>query len=200
MRNKALLMTIAIMIIAIRAVTQVAGTYTDPRDGKVYKTVKIGTQIWMAKNLAYKESRGCWAYDNAENNVAIYGYLYDWETAKQVCPTGWHLPSDAEWTQLTTYLGGEDVAGGKLKEAGTAHWQSPNIGATNKSGFTAVPAGTRYFIEAFYGIGKFGYWWSSSEGTTVNAWSRYLFYNLSYVTRNSTNEIYGFSVRCLRDF
>ena len=175
------------------------GTFTDSRDGKTYKTVKIHTQVWMAENLAFKTDKGCWAYDDNQNNVAIYGYLYDWETAKQVCPTGWHLPSDAEWTQLTTYLGGEGVAGGKLKETGTAHWKSPNTGATNASGFTAVPAGYRSGSGAFYGIGYDGDWWSSSEDDTDGAWCRSLSYDSGGVGRSDGHESNGFSVRCVRD-
>lgn len=184
---------------AIIAVAQVAGTFKDPRDGKVYKTVKIGNQTWMAENLAYKAGSGCWAYNNDQGNVATYGYLYNWETAKQVCPTGWHLPSDAEWKQLTTYLGGKDVAGGKLKEAGTAHWESPNEGATNESGFTAIPAGTRKSGGTFGSIGSSGYWWGSSEIYPFDACYRVLHCNLSSVFRYYGYMNYGFSGRCLRD-
>ena len=175
------------------------GTFTDSRDGKTYKTVKIGTQVWMAENLSYKTDNGCWAYNDDQSNVSIYGYLYNWETAKQVCPSGWHLPSDAEWTQLTTYLGGEGVAGGKLKETGTAHWKSPNTGATNASGFTAVPAGYRSGSGAFYGIGYDGDWWSSSEDDTDGAWCRSLSYDSGGVGRSDGHESNGFSVRCVRD-
>jgi uncharacterized protein (TIGR02145 family) len=121
MRNKSLLLTVLILNIAMCSMAQVAGTFKDSRDGKTYKTVKIGTQTWMANNLAFKASSGCCAYDNNKSNAAIYGYLYSWETAKNVCPTGWHLPSMAEWTTLIDYEGGE-TAGNKLKEAGSKHW------------------------------------------------------------------------------
>jgi len=184
---------------AISSIAQVADTFKDPRDGKVYKTVKIGNQTWMAENLAYKAGSGCWAYNNDQGNVATYGYLYNWETAKHVCLTGWHLPSDAEWTQLTTYLGGEDVAGGKLKEAGTAHWKSPNKGATNESGFTAIPVGYRTSSGTFEDVGNYGDWWSSSEGNTDTAWCRFLDYFYTSVTRADDGKNRGFSVRCLRD-
>lgn len=116
-------------------------------------------------------------------NYTTYGVLYNWPAAmagsassaanpsgvQGVCPTGWHLPSDAEWTQLTDYLGGEGVAGGKLKEAGTAHWQSPNTGATNETGFTALPGGYRYDDGSFDGIGDGGFWWSATERYASNA-------------------------------
>lgn len=187
----------------------ISGTpFTDPRDGKVYQTVVIGNQEWMAENLAYAPSGGnYWAYDNDDANVEIYGYLYDWETALDVCPTGWHLPSDAEWTELTDYLGGTGVAdlggpgfaGEKLKETGTTHWISPNSGATNESGFTALPGGYRNSIGYFEYIGSNGYWWSATEDYPDRAWNRSLSYHNSYVYRISINKFQGFSVRCLRD-
>jgi uncharacterized protein (TIGR02145 family) len=99
-----LLITFIILIISMNTAAQVTGNFTDPRDGKTYKTVEIGTQTWMAENLAYKVEKGCWAYDNNQSNVKTYGYLYDWKIAKEVCPSGWHLPSDSEWTILSDYL------------------------------------------------------------------------------------------------
>ena len=146
-------------------------------------------------------------------NYTTYGVLYNWTAAMNgvassdsnpsgvqgACPEGWHLPSDAEWTTLSDYLGGISYAGGKLKEAGTAHWNSPNTGATNESGFTALPGGYRYDDGAFDAIGIIGFWWSSTEGSTYNAWSRSLDYNTSDVFRYYNNLDFGFSVRCLRD-
>ena len=191
-------MTIAILIIALSLAAQETGTFKDKRDGKKYKTVKIGTQTWMAENLAYKAESGCWVYDNNEGSVATYGYLYDWEAAKKSCPKGWHLPSDAEWTTLTTYLG-EDVAGGKLKSTST--WTSPNTGANNSSGFSALPGGSRYLPGVFNGIGKFGSWWSSTEYSIT-----YLAYSLVVYSEFSIVESYpnaakssGLSVRCLKN-
>ena len=121
------------------------GTFTDSRDNHVYKWVKIGDQTWMAENLTYKPSSGkYWAYDNNENNAATYGYLYDWETAKTIAPTGWHLPSQSEWETLVNSLGGKNKAYTKLLESGTQHWGTPN-NATNETGFTALPGG--YFDQ-----------------------------------------------------
>jgi len=174
--------------------------FTDPRDGKVYKTVTIGTQVWMAENLAFAPSSGnYWAYDNDSSNVASYGYLYDWETALNVSPAGWHLPSDDEWTALTTYLMGDSVAGGKMKEVGTAHWISPNAGATNSSGFTALPGGSRATNGSFYNMGEIGLFWSSSGYNASSAWIRIMGSNDAGVYRDFVNKSPGLSVRCLKD-
>ncbi len=176
-------------------------TFTDARDGKIYKTVKIGTQTWMAENLAFKPGTGCRVYNDDVSNVATYGYLYNWGTAKTICPSGWHLPSEAEWRMLTTYLGGDTVAGGKLKETGTTHWKSPNIGATNTSGFRALPGGIyRNDNGTYANIGVYGQWWSTTE-TNIRLYSGAKAWFMS--NYNSTaifvlgNEDFGMSVRCV---
>jgi uncharacterized protein (TIGR02145 family) len=153
-------------------------------DGNVYTSVTIGTQVLMVENLKTTRYRNGdligtttpatkdihaeanpkyqWAYDGNESNVVTYGRLYTWDAvtdSRNLCPTGWHVPSDAEWTTLT-YLGGESAAGGKLKEAGTAHWLAPNTGATNESGFTALPGGIRDTDGDFAAIGWFCAFWS----------------------------------------
>ena len=135
----------------------------------------------------------------ATSNYTIYGVLYNWPAAVNACPTGWHLSSDAEWIQLTDYLGGESVAGGKLKETGTTHWNSPNTGATNETGFTALPGGYRGYTGTFYYIGYHGYWWSATALDATNAWYRYIYYDDSNVSSNYYNKEEGFSVRCVRD-
>ena len=150
----------------------------------------------------------------ATSNYTTYGVLYNWPAAMSgaasssadpsgvqgICPTGWHLPSDAEWTTLTTYLGGESVAGGKMKEAGESHWTSPNTGATNESGFTALPGGYRYFYDGtFFNIGSHGHWWSSAQYSTGSAWGRRLSYNSSNVLWSFYTKEDGFSVRCIKD-
>jgi len=149
----------------------------------------------------------------ATANYTTYGVLYNWPAAMDgeassttnpsgvqgVCPTGWHLPSDAEWTQLTGYLGGEVVAGGKLKETGTTHWSSPNTSATNETGFTALPGGYRYDDGTFDGIGDYGFWWSATEFSTTNAWYRGVGYDYSYVYKSYGYKGWGVSVRCVRD-
>ena len=119
MKRNFLLLISVVMIMAINTSAQETGSYTDARDGKVYKTVTIGKQTWMAENLAFKAATGCWAYNNNETNVKMYGYLYDWETANNVAPAGWHLASDKEWNKLTDFLGGMFDSGEKLKAANT---------------------------------------------------------------------------------
>jgi uncharacterized protein (TIGR02145 family) len=175
------------------------GYFVDLRDNNKYKVVKIGTQTWMAENLAYKTNIGCWAYDNDTTNVAKYGYLYDWETAKKVAPTGWHLPTDVEWASLTTNVGGENIAGRQLKS--TTGWAGVTAfgSEANNSGFTALPGGGKDTNGAFSGIGYYGYWWSSTEGRSNSAWSRLMTVNDEIVVRGDNIVSLGFSVRCIRD-
>lgn len=199
MKPKSLLMTIAILAIAINTLAQETGTYTDSRDKKTYKTVKIGTQTWMAENLAYKATSGCYAYENNESNAKIYGYLYNWETAKKVCPSGWHLPSKDDLSALLTYLGGELIAGDKLKEAGTNHWQKPVSAATNETGFTAIPGGYRNEKGEFYVLGYNCWWWCSSGEDTERAYHVLIYSHTKDVTISYINKNNGFSVRCVKD-
>ena len=169
---------------------QEQGTFTDTRDSKVYKTVNLGNQTWMAENLTY-ESDDSWC-----NKCEIYGRLYTWEAAKRGCPSGWHLPSDAEWQTLVDYLGGDNLAGGKLKSPGA--WNDPNTGATDSSGFSGLPAGGRSNNGNFLLLGSLGSWWSSTERST-NAWARNLGYNTAEVYRDYKVKDYAFSVRCAKD-
>ena len=182
-------------------------TFSDNRDGKVYSYIQIGDQFWMAENLAYKYQTGYWVYDNKENNVDTYGYLYNWETACNVCPDGWHLASNTEYDSLINYLGGPTVAGGKMKRTGTYFWNSPNTGANNSSGFTAIPGGSRNRVSWFDSMGEFGCFWTSSEQGEYYAWFLSLRYDsesagsilgingLDWCDRN-----YGRSVRCIKDY
>ncbi|MDX9696942.1 MAG: fibrobacter succinogenes major paralogous domain-containing protein [Bacteroidales bacterium] len=188
-------------------------------DGNVYKTVVIGSQEWMAENLkttkyndgtpislitdntAWPTTSGayCW-YNNDIGNKTTYGALYNWYAvvdSRKLCPVGWHVPTDTEWSTLTTYLGGESVAGGKMKAI--TLWASPNMGADNSSGFTALPGGSRSYDGYFDNVGYYGGWWSSTEGSTYYAFYRGLNYGSSSVDRGYDYRRYGFSVRCLRD-
>jgi len=152
-------------------------------------------------------------YNNDPGNVVTYGRLYNWyavDDSRNIAPEGWHVPSDAEWKQLEMYLGmsqaeadatgwrGTDE-GGKLKEAGTTHWLSPNTGATNESGFTALPGGYRLGSGLYYSVGSNALFWSSTEYDGYGAWFRYLGYSSSQVYRYDYDERGGFSVRCVRD-
>jgi len=193
-------------------------------DGNTYETVQIGTQTWMKQNLKVTHYRNgdaipnvtdntAWtalttgAYCNYSNDVAtadIYGKLYNYYTVvdnRNLCPAGWHVPSDAEWTTLETYLGGSNVAGGKLKEIGTTHWVSPNTGADNTSGFTALPGGIRNHDDGTYHAnGGLGFWWSTTENSANTAWYCYLStsdgFSKRYYDRGKSG---GFSVRCLKN-
>ena len=143
-----------------------------------------------------------WAYSGDENNVATYGRLYTWYAitdTRNVCPAGWHALSNEDWSTLLNYLGSADSAGGKLKEKGTVHWQTPNTGATNETGFSALPGGGRESDGTFYRLGNGGFWWSSSEGYMELATYRSMNYDYSNVLIYYINKNYGFSVRCLQD-
>ncbi len=175
------------------------GTFKDERDGKTYKWVKIGGQVWMAENLNFSLSSGSSCNDNLTSNCDIYGLLYDWKTAKIACPTGWHLPSDEEWTELTNYLGGENVAGGKLKETDTLYWSTPNSGATNESGFTALPGGFLQENGSFWPVGFDGFWLNATELSTIHIWIRVLIKDNATVLRIPGLKSNGYSIRCLKD-
>lgn len=192
-------------------------------DGYTYPSIVLGNgQEWMSENLrttTYANGNpipnvtdntqwenlttGAWShYNNDSQYENPYGKLYNWYTVddpRNVCPTGWHVPTDAEWTILSDYLGGENVAGGKMKSTGTQYWLSPNTDATNESGFSGLPGGLRSFNGTFNDIGNLGYWWSSTEYITTNAWYRYLSYDSGIVYRYGNYKKDGFSVRCLRD-
>ncbi|MDD3711388.1 MAG: fibrobacter succinogenes major paralogous domain-containing protein, partial [Patescibacteria group bacterium] len=137
----------------------------------------------------------------ALDNYTTYGVLYNFFAVDQVsiCPSGWSVPTDAEWTTLTTYLGGADVAGGKMKETGTTHWTSPNTGATNESGFTALPVGYRSSDGSFLNLGYASNFWSSSEDDPGDSWARYLYYDSAEVGRSGGSQTSGDSVRCLQN-
>ena len=196
-------------------------------EGNSYKTVYIGTQQWMAENLKvtkYNDGSiipnisddtqwknnitGAWAYYNNDVvNNAKYGKLYNLYAVSsstngnnKVCPTGWHVPTDDEWTVLVDYLDGSVVAGGKMKDVGTTSWNSPNTNASNTSLFTGLPGGFRRSVGNFDYIGVFGYWWTSTKDYSGNAaWYRSVSNYSGNAERNSIINGFGFSVRCIRD-
>jgi len=210
---------ISLAILAFSVISLHSQTVKDI-DGNVYKTVKIGNQIWMAENLKVTKLNDgtaiplviddkawgclitpgyCWFHPES---ARTYEALYNWYTVNtgNLCPAGWHVPTNAEWTTLTDYLGGKDIAGGKLKEADTTHWNSPNTGATNETGFTALPGGMRDQDGIFSIAGDYGYWWSTTEINILDAYGWLMSYDGSFVGRiGNLTKLYGISVRCLKD-
>jgi uncharacterized protein (TIGR02145 family) len=185
------------------------GSFTDSRDSKKYKTVKIGKQAWMAENLNYNES-GSKCYENKPANCDKYGRLYDWETAKKACPKGWHLPSDDEWGILMQAVNPEcsknegcSEAGKKLKA--NNGWNSLNDrtsgNGTDEFGFSALPGGNSNPRGDFRDVDKKGNWWSSTkyDYDAADAWSRDIYHNFASVYRGHNNKYLLVSVRCLQD-
>lgn len=204
------------------------GTFTDSRDGKVYKTIKIGNQTWLAENLAYlpvvnRSTEGSatetryyvYGYQGndvneakATTNYQTYGALYNYKAAVQACPPGWHLPTDEEWKELETFIGINpdllDGNGGRGEPEGdklkaTSGWEN-NGNGSNESGFTAIPGGIRAYEGTFNVKGEWAEFWSStSDGTPNASWNRYLVYENSEVGRWPFDHQYGLSVRCVKD-
>jgi uncharacterized protein (TIGR02145 family) len=204
------------------------GTFTDERDGQVYKWVKIGNQIWMAENLNIGRiiyvidgkitdaSIEKLCYKDIEENCTIYGGLYtdnvithyaNQEGARNICPEGWHLPYESEWDILINYLGGPGVAAGAMKEAGTTHWKKTNKGATNSSGFTALPGGICLYDESYFyftELGQRGVYWSSTWKisllyTSTDFRTFCLFSNKTRIIKDRSFGMSALSVRCVRD-
>ena len=193
-------------------------------DGNVYHIVTIGTQTWMVENLKTSKYRdgtsiptvadnAAWAalkngaycnYNNDASKAKKYGKLYNAYAitdSRNIAPDGWHVANDSDWITLTTFIGGDSIAGGKLKETGTAHWTSPNVGATNEFIFTALPGGYREHNGEFGGIGNYSYFWSPAtnyRGAYIPCY-RGIFHKYVYVYRFEVFWESGFSVRCVRD-
>ena len=218
---------------AVTTLQQTTGTcsfcgspITDVRDGKVYNTVLIGTQCWMAENLnigtqingSQEQTDNSviekYCYSDEESNCTIYVGLYQWHELMQyvstpgvqgLCPTGWHIPTDVEYTTLTTFLGGENVAGGKMKSTGTIPaatglWLDPNTGATNSSGFSGIPGGRRSTDGTFINKSALVYYWSSTYYISASyAWYRSLTFNSEGASRSFNGKEYGYSARCIQD-
>lgn len=199
-------------------------SYGSVRDveGNLYKTIQIGSQEWMAENLRtstysngdtltqiinnstwLNDSSGAWCYyNNEERNNVPYGKLYNWRVAinpKNICPNGWHMPSETEWNTLVNFLGGDAIAGAKLKSKSLQHWESPNAQATNSSGFSALASGLRFIEGDFFGLLNYAGWWSKQSLDETSA----LKLNVNYLSGSSFfdgyNKGYGFSIRCLKD-
>ena len=168
---------------------------TDARDSKKYKIVRIGSQTWMAENLNY-EASGSKCHGNNSGNCAKFGRLYNWNTARSACPSGWHLPSKSEYGILDEAVGGEDVAGKKLKAK--SGWNS-NGNGTDEFGFSALPGGYGYSDGSFGHVGYYGYWWSATERNASNAYDRYMHGSNVNVRSSNNYKSTLYSVRCLQD-
>ena len=166
------------------------------RNGDIIPQVTGGTQ-WSSLTT------GAWCYyANTTSNGTIYGKLYNWyaiNDPRGLAPIGYHIPTDSEWTTLTTCLGGINVAGGAMKEIGTLHWDTPNTGASNSSDFTGLPGGYNPTDGSYWNIGKYGAWWSSSEIDATTAGNRSLIYNIAGIGSLNGFKKSGFSVRCVKD-
>jgi uncharacterized protein (TIGR02145 family) len=187
-------------------------------DMNSYKTMLIGTQTWIAENLKVTRYNNgtvipfipdvsTWSalstpgYSYYNSDSVGYGALYNWYAVNtgNICPTGWHVATSEEWTTLISYLGGESQAGGKLKETGIGHWLTPNTSATNETGFTALAGGYRNSSGVYSNIKRSGYWWSSSESSTLEAYYHFVFYNSNNIVNSNSDKTSGFSVRCVKD-
>ncbi len=193
-------------------------------DGNVYQTVLIGNQAWIRMNLkttrfsdstpipqvtdntawsSLSSAAFCWYTNDKSNNISNYGALYNWYAVNsgKLCPAGWHVPSEKEWNTLSEYLGGESLAGGKLKESGEDHWYSPNLGASDDYGFTALPGGYRTGLSTgnFRARGFAGWWWASTEDTVISARGRLIFFDASELVPGSGLKTNGYAVRCVKD-
>lgn len=191
-------------------------------DGNEYKTVTIGTQVWMAENLRTTHystgepiseikddslwanaAEGAWCMNNHDPKLAAtYGYLYNWyvvSNSKKLCPAGWHVPSANDWKKLEIFLGGTGSAGGKLKAAGTSRWLDPNSDADNSSNFNGLPGGSRNSDGSFNPVGETGHWWTSNEFAPTTAWHRQLYSNAGFIDNVYALKNEGFSIRCLKD-
>lgn len=193
--------------------------------GQGIDKVKIGDQIWIKKNLnvnvfrngdvipeartteewlkAGQEGTPAWCYyENRPENGEKYGKFYNWyavSDSRQLAPEGWHVATNEEWQTLVDYYGGQDVAGGNMKETGTEHWNSPNTGATNEHGFSALPGGHRDTYGNFFNIRHYATFWSSTNCSKNNAWKRHLSRGDMKVYIDCFNKTAGFSVRCIKD-
>ncbi len=217
--KKLSLLFIGLFVLAIISQAQTVTDY----DGNVYDTVNIGTQVWMKQNLKVTHYQNgnfipnvpdsakwvhlitgarCYYKNDSVSFDSVYGPLYNWFAVnRDICPEGWHLPSYSEWQMAENHFGGSDLAGGEMKEQGTAHWLSPNTGATNSSRFTGLPGGKRDYVNNFQYIRENGYWWTASEWELSSryVWNVFFWYSFFNISHDPTLKNSGFSVRCVKD-
>lgn len=182
-------------------------SFTDSRDGKIYKSIKIGNKEWMAENLAFETENGSWTYKNYKNDGAEYGRLYTWEAAKIAVPVGWHMATDDEWKQLETALGMSQVDADRIDFRGTnegnilkstSGW-AENGNGTNSVGFNALPGGFRSNSGGYFVIDWHGYWWTATETGILNAWHRFVASSESRIARGTGYKGDAYSVRCVKN-
>jgi uncharacterized protein (TIGR02145 family) len=215
--------TISVLALGCKKAADEQETATD-KDGNVYHTTTIGTQTWFVENLKttkYNDGTSipnvtgksewdnlataayCWYNNDAATYKGNYGALYNWFAVNtgKLCPIGWHVATDEEWTTLSDFLGGTGIAGGRLKEDGTTHWSSPNEGAGDDYGFKALPAGDRYPASGFefWGINEYCAIWTSTMENANYGYYREMYNDSEQIYREGTNKKFGFSVRCIKD-
>jgi len=225
MKNKSFVLVLVVMILAMTVSAQITGTFSDSRDNKIYQTVKIGTQTWLAENLdvntfrngdkipeaktaeewilAGEKGEPAWCYyENDSANGKIYGKLYNWyavNSQKGLAPEGWHVSSDDDWREIIFMLNGKDLAADLMKETGTSHWKSKNTTATNKTGFSGLPGGYRIDNGKFFYLGELGNWWSPGVDDSKYAKYQYMSYQYSKLFWFVNSKSFGYSVRCIKD-
>lgn len=172
-------------------------TYFDSRDSTEYEIVKIGNTWWFAQNMSFDMPQSSWCYSNDPENCALYGRLYTWTAAKEVCPVGWHLPSKEEWNTLIENLGGKAVAGSRMKT--NIGWNCSAHQTEKSSGFNALPNGYRLSDQLFELIGTNAYWWSSTEYDETEIWVFGLDCAFNGIYKFDYNYNAGFGVRCIED-
>jgi uncharacterized protein (TIGR02145 family) len=189
-----------LILLCMAGTAQEFDVYLDERDGTAYKTVKIGSQVWMADNMNYAYEGPEAVFSNNTGLADIFGRLYCWEVAVEVCPDGWHLPTEEDWLVLSRHLGGEKVAGGSMKNM-SPYWVSLHEEASNESGFSALPGG---YLEkpkdaSYPFMGEMGFFWSTRERSRTEAWFYYVKYDNTLLKAGNGKKEFGMSVRCLQD-
>ncbi|MDD3877749.1 MAG: fibrobacter succinogenes major paralogous domain-containing protein [Bacteroidales bacterium] len=197
MKKMYLLIMAFVFVLGSTLKAQQISTFTDTRDGQVYNTIQIGTQTWMSENINHAVS-GSWCYDDNDANCLKFGRLYTWESAKEACPQGWHIPTDSDWDVLVAAIGEKSVAGGTLKDNASGLWKAPNTGANNSTGYSALPAGIKLNNGSYTAQGETAAFWSIFDNGS-GAWGRHLTFNSARFNSLNNPEHMAYSLRCLKN-